>query len=241
ATFFWRGSNNVITSVTDRLANGTPVGNTYTLVEYVQASGMSMATYVATNVQNFPDPISDWSDLLEVQARLSTPVTDGGVVLSAYTGVNAVSAAALRAHRSAIGSSGSQTTAGSGAISVNAGALMYGVTLSNDGVAGLIRPPGFATITTVSDAAMGAEGAYAVPISASSVDPQWTWFFDSPSAPRTWLATALALNPAAEPQTAVAMRLAFTVQPSSTSVRATISPPVHAAAPDGGSNTGATF
>src|SRR5947208_1766431 len=155
ATFFWRGSTNIITSVTDRLANGTPVGNTYTLIEYVQAGGISIATYVATNVQNFPDPNADWSDLLEVQAHLSAPVTDGGVVLSAYTGVNAVSAAAVGAHRSAIGSAGSQTTAGAGALSVNAGALMYGVTLSNDGVAGLIRPPGFATITTVSDAAMG--------------------------------------------------------------------------------------
>jgi len=241
ATFFWRGSTNIITSVTDRLSNGTPVGNTYTLVEYVQASGISMATYVATNVQNFPDPNADWSDLLEVQARLSTPVTDGGVVLSTYSGVNAVSAAALGAHGSASGSGGSQTTASSGAISVNAGALVYGVTLSNDGVAGLIPPPGFATITTVSDAAMGAEGAYAVPVSAGSVDPQWTWFFDSPSAPRTWLATALALNPAGEPQTAVATRLAFTVQPSSTTVGATISPPVQVAAQDDAGNTVATF
>src|SRR6267378_1846747 len=30
ATFFWLGSSNIIGSVTDLLANGTPVGNTYT-------------------------------------------------------------------------------------------------------------------------------------------------------------------------------------------------------------------
>src|SRR5881396_2371484 len=103
ATFFWLGSSNLITSVTDQLADGTPVGNTYTLVEYVQAGGRSMATYVATNVQNFPDPNADWNDQLEVLAHLSSAVTDGGVVLSAYSGVNAVSAAAVGGHRSAIG------------------------------------------------------------------------------------------------------------------------------------------
>src|SRR6266540_6179650 len=29
ATFFWLGSSNIITSVTDQLANGTPVNNAY--------------------------------------------------------------------------------------------------------------------------------------------------------------------------------------------------------------------
>src|SRR2546426_3778552 len=55
-TFFWVGSTNtnIITSVTDHLADGTAVGNTYTPVEFVSAGGISMATYVATNVQNFP-------------------------------------------------------------------------------------------------------------------------------------------------------------------------------------------
>jgi len=241
ATFFWRGSTNIITSVTDRLGDGTPVGNTYTLVEYIQAGGMSMATYVATNVQNFPDPNADWNDQLEVHAHLSAAVTDGGVVLSAYTGVNAVSAAALGAHRSAIGSGSSETTARPGAISVNARALVYGVTVSNDGVAGLAQPPGFATTIMVSDAEMSAEGDYAVPMSAGSVDPQWTWFFNAPSTPRTWLATVLALNSAAAPQPAVATRLAFTVQPSGTTAGTTIAPAVKVAALDDAGNTVAGF
>src|SRR2546423_8930022 len=79
ATFFWVGSRNIITSVTDRLSNGAPVGNTYTLVEYVTAGGISMATYAATNVRNFPDAYSAPSgdSILVVQADLSSPVTDG--------------------------------------------------------------------------------------------------------------------------------------------------------------------
>src|SRR6267378_6233851 len=57
ATFYWVGSTNIIDSVTDVLTQpGYPrVGNKYTLVEYVTAGGISMATYVATNVQGFPD------------------------------------------------------------------------------------------------------------------------------------------------------------------------------------------
>jgi len=241
ATFVWRGSTNIITSVTDRLADGTPVGNTYTLVEYVQGAGISMATYVATDVGNFPDPSSDWSDVLEVRARLSASVTDGGVLLSAYTGVNAVSAQAVGAHRSAIGSGSSPTTAGPGAIPVNAGALAYAVTLSNDGVAGLARPQGFTTVTMMADAAMGIEADYAAAAGAGSVDPRWTWFFDSPGSPRTWLGTVLALNPAAAPQPAVATRLAFTVQPSSTPPGTTIAPAVKVAALDDAGNTVSSF
>src|SRR5881394_488608 len=34
ATFFWVGSSNTITSVGDHLTDGTPVGNTYRLVDY---------------------------------------------------------------------------------------------------------------------------------------------------------------------------------------------------------------
>ena len=69
ATFFWRGSTNVITSVTDRLSDGTPVGNNYTPVEYVTAGGISMATYLATNVQNYPEGTFPGGEkLLVVQA-----------------------------------------------------------------------------------------------------------------------------------------------------------------------------
>jgi len=239
ATFFWRGSTNIVTSVTDRLADGTPVGNSYTLVEYVQAGGVSMATYVATNVQNVPDPNADWNDQLEVLAYLSAAVTDGGVVLSAFTGVNAVSATALGAHRSASGSGSSETTARPGAISANAGTLVYGVTMSNDGVAGLGQPPGFATTFMVSDAEMSAEGDYAVQVSAGSVDPEWTWYFNAPSTPRTWLATVLALNTA--PPQSVATRLAFTVQPSGTTRGTTIAPAVKVAALDEAGNTVSSY
>src|SRR6266480_1865049 len=57
ATFFWLGSTVTVDSVTDFLtdASSTPAGNTYRLVESVAAGGIAMATYVATNVQNFPD------------------------------------------------------------------------------------------------------------------------------------------------------------------------------------------
>ena len=51
---------------------------------------------------------------------------------------------------------------------------------------------GFTTITVLSDAAVVTEANYAVQANAGSVDPQWSWHFNSPS---TWLATALVLNP----------------------------------------------
>src|SRR5438034_6020683 len=53
-SFFWIGSTYIVDSVTDHLvdANWTKVGNTYNLVEYVNAGGISMATYVATCVQD---------------------------------------------------------------------------------------------------------------------------------------------------------------------------------------------
>jgi len=196
-SFFWLGSTNIITSVTDHLTNGTPVGNAYNFVEYVTAGGISMATYVATNVQNFPDPNADQDHVLVVQANLSTSITDGGIMLSAYAGVQTSYAQALGAHRSASGSSTSQTVADPGAIPVSAGALAYGVTLAN-GIVGVEPPPsaaGWHNITQMSGASMKTDGEYLVPPAASSADPQWTWFFDSPSSPRTWLATVLTLNP----------------------------------------------
>ena len=217
ATFFWLGSTNIITSVTDHLTDGTPVGNPYTLVEYVTAGGISMATYVATNVQNFPDPNPTQETVLVVQANLSSSVTDGGVMLSAYRGLTV----ALGAHLSASGSGSSQTTADPGAIPVPAGALAYGVTMS-DGVVGHFPPVGFTNLATESDAAMKTDGEYAVQTSAGTVDPQWTWFFNSPS---TWLATTLALTPAAT-------HLVFSVQPSTTLPLFTIKPPVQVTAVD---------
>src|SRR5438105_2794297 len=59
ATFFWVGSTDMIDSVGDVLTTGgayTLVGNKYTRVEFVTSGGISMATYVATNIQGYPDP-----------------------------------------------------------------------------------------------------------------------------------------------------------------------------------------
>jgi len=139
ATFFWVGSSNIITRVSDHLTDGTPVGNTYSLVEYVTAGGMSMATYVATDIRNFPDPNPNQDKVLVVQADLSIAITSGGVLLSAYSGVQAVSAQALGGHHSASGLGTSTTNADPGTIAVNAGALAYGVTLANSVVG--VEPP----------------------------------------------------------------------------------------------------
>ena len=79
ATFYWVGPANIIQSVTDVETDAffTPVGNTYTLVEQVSSGNVNMATYVATNVQGFPDP-NPGDIVLAVQATFSQPFTDGG-------------------------------------------------------------------------------------------------------------------------------------------------------------------
>src|SRR5256712_6026991 len=71
----------------------------------------------------------------------------------------------------------------------------------SNGVVGVDPPLGFTTITTLSDANIATEANYLVQAGAGSLDPQWTWYFNSPS---TWLATALVLNPAAAPPSPVA-------------------------------------
>jgi hypothetical protein len=232
ATFFWLGSTNIITSVWDHLTdvNKTPAGNTYTLVEYVTSGGISMATYVATNVQNFPDATTNSGQILAVEADLSAPVTDGGVVITAWSGVNSMTTLALGAHHSAVGSSSAPTTADPGPLAVNAGALAYAVTMGN--LANLGRPgPPFIDIGTGSDQSINEDAEYALPTSTGSVDPQWTWYFTSPS---SWLATVVALNPAL-------LRLAFKVQPSTTLPLATITPAVQVAAVDPQGNPVASF
>src|SRR6266550_2594445 len=245
ATFFWLGSSNLIDSVTDQLANGTRVGNTYTRVDYVQAGGISMATYVATNVQNFPDT-NDSNTRLLVRASLSSAVTDGGIIISAFGGVAGTFAEAVDTARSASGSGTSTTVAGPGAIPITAGGLAYGVTMSN-GVVGLAGPSGFTQIATTGDTSMKFDGEYALRATAGTVDPQWTWFFNSPASPRTWLATVVGFNPAVgqppppPPPPAPATRLAFTVQPTGTTAGATISPAVRVAAQDDAGNTVTSF
>jgi len=216
ATFFWIGSTNTITDVADHLSDAaqTPVGNNYTLVEYVTAGGLSMATYVATNVRGFSDADTASDKILAVHAIFSTRVT-GGVKISAWRGVNAVTAQALAAHRSASGAGAGITPAGPGSIPLDAGSLAYAVTMSN-GHAGFDRPSGFTQIGTGGDTSVIEDGEYAVPGDGAPVDPQWAWQFGD-SSQSTWLATALALRP-------VSGQLVFTAQPSTTLPLLTMKP-----------------
>jgi len=193
ATFFWLGSTFIVDSVYDVLTTNpyTPVGNKYTLVEYVQAGGYSMATYVATNIQNFPDAGTDPGQILAVAAQLRQPISDGGLTLAAFTGVEDNFTIALGAHNSKSGSGSQPMFAHADPIAVNAGALAYTVTMS--GLWGLDAPQGFNRIGPGSDNAIKDDAAYAVQSSAGTVDPQWGWFFGSSD---TWLVTTFALNAA---------------------------------------------
>lgn len=208
ATFFWAGTTNTITKVVDHLSDAaaTPAGNTYTLVEYVTAGGLSMATYVATNVQGFPDPNPDDQTVLNVDAIFSDTVTHGGVILTAWSGVTAVTAQAVGAHRSATGSDPTVSLVGPGAIPTGAGTLAYAVTMANR-LVGRDPPAGFTRIGVGGDDLLVIENDYAVQSAAGSVDPQWNWAFD-PETPTSWLSTVLALNPP--------LHLDFTVQPRTT-------------------------
>ena len=87
------------------------------------------------------------------------------------------------------------TPADPGAIAVNAGALIYAVSMAN-GVFGSDKPAApFVNLDGgMSDAVMVADGVYAVPAGAGSPDPRWVYYFDSGQ--YTWLASVLALNPA---------------------------------------------
>jgi hypothetical protein len=236
ATFFWRGSENTIVKVFDHLSDAmdgdaTPVGNTYTLVEYITAGGYSMATYVATNVQNFPDQGTDDGSILNVDAVFSAPVTDAGCLLSAWTGVNAVAAQAVGAHRSAWGSGSGTLAAGPGSIATGPGALAYAVTIG-DGLVGRDPPAAFTRFADGADTLISTEGDYALQGATGSVNPQWTWYFaDSP--PRTWLATVLALNPP--------LSLAFTVQPTTTLPLVAIQPSVQVTVVDAQGNRASSF
>jgi len=218
ATFFWLGATNIIDSVTDvlTLAGYPRVGNKYNLVEYVTSGGISMATYVATNVQGFPDgynaPAQD--SILAVRANLSQSVTDGGLLISAWSGVDAVTTQVVGSHHSAAGSGSTATVADPGTVAVGAGALALGVTLSN-ALVGAEAPAGFTTLAVQSDANMVDETNYLVASNVGTVDPRWTWNFTQAS---TWLATTFTLNPPPH--------LAFTVQPSTTLPLMTIQPAV---------------
>lgn len=230
ATFFWLGSTNTITQVTDHLSDAaqTPVGNTYTLVEYVTAGGLSMATYVATNVQGFSDADTVSDKILAVHAVFSQPGIQGGVKISAWRGVAGVTAQALAAHRSASGIGSGVTVADPGSIPIDPGALAYAVTMS-DGHAGFDPPPQFTQVSSSSDSAIVDDAAYTVSGSGAPVEPQWTWAFSSGSQ-STWLASVLALRPAAN-------RLAFATQPGRSLPLLPMSPAVRVAVVDDLGNT----
>jgi hypothetical protein len=190
-----------------------------------------MATFVATNVQNFPEPPTpDQNKVLVVQANLSSPITRGGVMISSYSDVAPVAAQALGGHSSASGTGSSPTVADPGAVAGDVGGLAYAVSLS-DGVVGTDHPAGFTNISTLSDATMDADGEYATPLSTSTVHPQWTWYFNAPS---TWLASVLTLKPAAT-------QLAFLTQPRTTLPLATITPAVQVRALDAHGNLATSF
>lgn len=226
-TFVWRGTTNTITEVTDHLEDGTPVGNAYTLVDYTTANGWSAATYVATNVGGYPYPSPSFDKNLAVHAIFSDQITEAGELIAAYTGVSPVLATALGAHRAAAGVGATTTIADAGAIPVAAGAVAYAFTMSN-GSAELTNPDGFGWITAAWDSASKVAGAYALP-PAGTVDPQWTWSFQTPS---TWIAQVVALNPPT-----AATQLAFTAQPSFTLLPGqTITPAVQVAVLDGAGN-----
>src|SRR6185503_5941359 len=126
AHFAWLSSTttNIIDSVVDVMTTSpyTRVGNTYHLVQFVHFNGVSLATYVATNIQNFPDGQSDPNPVYAVGAYLHESVTDGGIRLSSWTGVEDVFANALGsgtgAPRSGSGSGTTPTTASVGALTV---------------------------------------------------------------------------------------------------------------------------
>ena len=155
----------------------------------------------------------------------------GGILISAWSGVNTVTAQALGPHSSAFGSGSTATVADPGSITVGTGGLAYGVTFSN-ALVGHDSPTDFAVLADASNDAQSLSGetVYALPASPSSVDPRWTWLF---SAPSSWLATVLTLNPP--------LHLAFTVQPSTTLPFTTMSPPVQVAALDAYGNPVPSF
>ena len=176
ATVFWLASENIVDSVSDYLTTSIPrppvPGNPFTLVEYVTVDGISMATYVATNVQNFPDgysaPAQD--SIYAVQANFRTSVTNVGLLLSAWTGVEPVFASALGAHRSLAGSASTQTLIGPGALTVGANSLVYAAVVSNAVVGSEPPGPPFAIVRdpntgplSVADATIKAEAVSGVP------------------------------------------------------------------------------
>ena len=207
ATFFFPANANIIDSVTDHLTDGTPVGNRYQLVDFVTSGGIAMASYVATNVQNFPDPNLDANGQLDqnkvlvVHAYLSTSIPRGGMTITAYSGVQPTFAQAVGPASHGSGSSDAQTTADPGAVSVNPGALVYAVTLANQVVGLDPPPPPFVNISNTSDGTNLKADAERMTQggSAGTSHPTWIWGFNASAPgthPGTWLASVFSLNEA---------------------------------------------
>ena len=210
ATVFWLGTGpNVVDSVVDVMTMpGFPrVGNRYQLVDFTSAGGISMATYVAANVQGFPDAYNDASQdsILAVEADLSQ-VVSGGILISAWSGVDAVTGHPVASQTSTSGSDSIGTLVGTGTVSIGAGALAYAVTLSN-ALVGADPPAGFSMLAVQSNSgfSMVDESNFLISPSINTVRPQWFWYFNQPS---TWLASVMTLNPAPH--------LSFAVQPVTT-------------------------
>jgi hypothetical protein len=203
------------------------VGNKYRLVDFASAGGISMATYVATNVRGFPDgynaPAQD--SILAVEADFSQAVS-GGILISAWSGVDAVTTQPVGSHRAASGSDTTFTTADAGTVPIGAGALAYAVTLSN-AMVGADPPAGFTMLAVQSNSefSMVDESNFLVSPNVSTVDPRWFWYFNQSS---TWLASVLTLNPPPH--------LSYAVQPSTTLPLMAIQPAVQVAVIDAQGN-----
>jgi PKD repeat protein len=196
ATFYWitptGNSSNIIASVRDVYTDATftPIGNTYHLVDFITANGIAMATYVATNVQ-FD---STRGYVFAVEANFGDSIPDGGVKMTAWTGVEDVYPTALGSFHSTSLAASTPTPIAPGPITIGAGSLAYGVTLSNGGVNIASRPTGWTNVGggIGSDGQLQDDGDYLPPGGGGSIDPQWTWDFQRAS---TALATVLELKP----------------------------------------------
>src|SRR5437867_2687697 len=196
ATFYWIGAPNIIDSVSDVYTDAqfTPIGNSYHLVDYVQTRGINMATYVATNVHF--DTTSGY--VFAVQATFRDTISIGGVKMVDWTGVEDVYPTALGAFHSDSVVASSPTPIAPGPITIGAGSVAYGVTLSNGGVNMQSRPtPNWVIvgggIGSSPDGRLQDDGGYFPPGGGGSINPQWTWDFQRPSAA---LATVLELRAA---------------------------------------------
>jgi len=196
ATFYWitptGNSSNIITSVRDVYTDAalTPIGNTYHLVDFITANGIAMATYVATNVQ-FD---STRGYVFAVEANFGVSIPDGGVKMTDWTGVENVYPTALGSFHSTSISASTPTPIAPGPITIGAGSLAYGVTLSNGGVNMGSRPAGWVVVGggIGSDGQLQDDGDYLPPGGGGTINPQWTWDFQRAS---TALATVLELKP----------------------------------------------